>query len=125
MREQEKAASSGASGGGLQGVTEPGPLEQNPNLLELERQRSGEVQARTVDEAIAVLDSGKTPEDKHPEKRIKAAFAVYEEREMPRLKAENPTLRMSQLRQLLKKEWMKSPDNPMVQELARGGSGGT
>ena len=125
MREQEKAASSEASGGGLQGVTEPGPLEQNPNLLELERQRSGEVQARTVDEAIAVLDSGKTPEDKHPEKRIKAAFAVYEEREMPRLKAENPTLRMSQLRQLLKKEWMKSPDNPMVQELARGGSGGT
>ena len=125
MREMEKAASSEASGGGLQGVTEPGPLEQNPNLLELERQRSGEVQARTVDEAIAVLDSGKTPEDKHPEKRIKAAFAVYEEREMPRLKAENPTLRMSQLRQLLKKEWMKSPDNPMVQELARGGSGGT
>ncbi|CAF4437202.1 unnamed protein product, partial [Rotaria magnacalcarata] len=28
------------------------------------------------------------------------------------LKQEHPTLRMSQLKQLLKKEWMKSPDNP-------------
>lgn len=101
-------------------MSEPDPLEENPNLVELERQRSGEVQARTVDEAIAVLGgAGKTPEDKHPEKRMKAAYAAFEEREMPRLKSENPTLRMSQLRQLLKKEWMKSPDNPMAQGARR------
>ena len=81
------------------------------------------MQARTVEEAIAVLGgvTGKVSgEDKHPEKRMKAAFQVFEEREMLRLKAENPTLRMSQLRQLLKKEWMKSPENPMFQGGARG-----
>ena len=78
------------------------------------------MQARTVDEAIAVLggSGGAAKVDKHPERRIKAAFAAFEEREMPRLKAENPTLRMSQLRQVLKKEWMKSPDNPKIQGLA-------
>lgn len=123
-RELERQSSSASGSGAPQGVTEPEPLEQNPNLLELERQREGEVQARTVDEAIAVLGGGggvgKSPAEKHPERRMKAAFAAFEEREMPRLKAENPTLRMSQLRQLLKKEWMKSPDNPMVQGVGHG-----
>ena len=129
-RELEKQKASGTTavvggGGGEEGgegggLTEPQQLEQNPNLLELERQRSGEIQARTVDEAIVVLGGGggKGAGDRHPERRMKAAFAAFEEREMPRLKAENPTLRMSQLRQLLKKEWMKSPDNPLVQGLA-------
>ena len=118
-RELEKQSSDGT--GLPRGVTEPELLEQNPNLLELERQREGEVQARTVDEAIAVLGGvGKSPADKHPERRMKAAFTAFEEREMPRLKEENPTLRMSQLRQLLKKEWMKSPENPMVQGMAHG-----
>lgn len=77
------------------------------------------MQARTVDEAISVLGGGtQVSVDRHPERRMKAAFAAFEERELPRLKAENPNLRMSQLKQLLKKEWMKSPDNPMVQQLA-------
>ena len=94
------------------------PLEQNPNLLELERQRQGEVQARSIDEAIDVLGGGSTPIDRHPERRMKAAYTAFEERELPRLKAENPNLRLSQLKQLLRKEWMKSPENPMIQQLA-------
>ena len=119
-REHEKQSSGGATGTGPpKGVTEPPPLEQNPNLLELERQREGEVAARSVEEAISVLGgTAKTPVDKNPEKRMKAAFAAFEERELPRLKAENPNLRMSQLKQQLQKEWMKSSDNPMVQQLA-------
>ena len=76
---------------------------------------AGELEARTVDEAIAVLGVGKEPQDKHPERRMKVAYAAYEERELPRLKEENPNLRMSQLKQLLRKEWMKSPENPMNQ----------
>lgn len=43
---------------------------------------------------------------------MKAAYEAFENTNLPRLKQENPTLRMSQLKQLLKKEWMKSPDNP-------------
>ena len=55
--------------------------------------------------------------DKHPEKRMKAAFKAYEEVNLPRLKEEHPNLRLSQIKQILKKDWMKSPENPMVQRL--------
>lgn len=55
--------------------------------------------------------------DKHPEKRLKAAFSAFEEANMPRIKEENPTLRLSQLKQILRKEWMKSPENPLNQRL--------
>lgn len=55
--------------------------------------------------------------DKHPEKRMKAAFTAFEEANMPRIKEENPTLRLSQLKQILRKEWMKSPENPLNQRL--------
>lgn len=53
--------------------------------------------------------------DRHPERRMKAAFTAFEEVNLPRLKQENPNMRLSQLKQLLKKEWMKSPENPMNQ----------
>lgn len=53
--------------------------------------------------------------DRHPEKRVKAAYTLFEEQNLPILKAQNPNLRLSQLKQLLKKDWMKSPDNPLNQ----------
>ncbi len=56
--------------------------------------------------------------DKHPEKRVKAAYNAYEEQNLPRLKAENPNMRLSQLKQMLKKDWMKSPENPLNQRHA-------
>ena len=49
---------------------------------------------------------------------MKAAFTAFEEVNLPRLKRENPNLRLSQLKQMLKKEWTKSPDNPLNQRLA-------
>ena len=61
---------------------------------------------------------GEPAMEKHPEKRIKAAFATYEEKNLPILKAENPNMRLSQLKQMLKKDWMKSPENPMNQRFA-------
>ena len=89
-------------------------LEENPNqqvaaLMAAE----GAVEARSVEDAIAVLKVGEKPVDKHPEKRMKAAYNAFEERELPRLKQENPNMRLSQIKQILKKEWMKSPENPM------------
>ncbi|XP_063313393.1 coiled-coil domain-containing protein 124 [Pelobates fuscus] len=90
------------------------PLEENVNRRVLEE---GEVEARTVEDAIAVLSIGKDL-DRHPERRMKAAFTAYEEINLPRLKQENPNMRLSQLKQLLKKEWMKSPENPMNQRHA-------
>uniref|UniRef100_A0A452HD51 Coiled-coil domain-containing protein n=1 Tax=Gopherus agassizii TaxID=38772 RepID=A0A452HD51_9SAUR len=87
------------------------PLEENINRRVVEE---GTVEARTIEDAIAVL-SVADDLDRHPERRMKAAFATFEEINLPRLKQENPNMRLSQLKQLLKKEWMRSPDNPMNQ----------
>ncbi|KAE8294051.1 Coiled-coil domain-containing protein 124 [Larimichthys crocea] len=91
------------------------PLEENVNRIVPEE---GTVEARTIEDAIAMLSTGPEELDHHPERRMKAAFAAYEEANMPRLKQENPNMRLSQLKQQLKKEWMKSPENPLNQRFA-------
>jgi hypothetical protein len=80
-----------------------------------------EYSASGLDAAIQLLDLATTEItkesdriDRHPERRVKSAYAAFEEREMPRLKAENPGLRLSQLKQQIQKLWKKSPENPMV-----------
>ena len=107
-RQKLESCTAGAS-------TELLPLHENPNRLLQQRQLEGHHDASNIDEAIEVLTVSDKKVDIHPEKRIKAAYAAFEDRELPRLKSENPNLRLSQLKQLLKKEWMKSPDNPMNQ----------
>ncbi|KAJ8736663.1 hypothetical protein PYW08_007319 [Mythimna loreyi] len=88
-------------------VVEEPALVENLNRIQLE----GEV-AQTVDEAISILGD-KSDLDRHPEKRLKAAYTAFEETNLPILKAENPSLRLSQLKQMLRKEWLKSPQNPL------------
>lgn len=87
------------------------PLEENINRRVLEE---GSVEARTIEDAIAVLSVSSAAE-RHPERRLRAAFSAFEELQLPRLRQQNPNMRLSQLRQLLKKEWMKAPENPMNQ----------
>lgn len=62
----------------------------------------------------ATLSSGATlkMDDKHPERRMKAAYKRFEERELPLLKAEFPTLRRTQINEMLWRKWGKSPENP-------------
>ncbi|XP_012270130.1 coiled-coil domain-containing protein 124 [Orussus abietinus] len=88
------------------------PIEENLNRVILE----GET-AHGIDEALSVLSTKESEVDRHPEKRVKAAYTSFEERMMPIIKEQNPTLRLSQLKQLLRKEWMKSPENPLNQRL--------
>ena len=83
--------------------------EENVNRIEFE----GE-EARTIEEAICIL-SVSDALDRHPEKRMKASYKAFEEAHLPALKQENPTLKLSQLKQMLKKDWNKSPDNPLNQ----------
>ncbi|XP_017084706.1 coiled-coil domain-containing protein 124 [Drosophila eugracilis] len=71
--------------------------------------------ASNIDEALVVLSVKDNEDDKHPEKRMRAAYKTFEANNLPRIKAENPSLRMSQWKQLLMKEWNKSPDNPFNQ----------
>lgn len=91
------------------------PLEENVNRIIPDE---GTVEARTIEDAISALSTGPEEVDHHPERRMKAAFAAFEEVNMPRLKKENPNMRLSQLKQQLKKEWMKSPENPLNQRFA-------
>lgn len=112
QQEKKKRESEGAAAL-PRGVVVEQNLEQNPNHLLQDRLERGELDARTVEEAIDVLSVTQDKPDRHPERRLKAAYAAFEEREVPRLKAENPNMRQSQIKQLLRKEWMKSPENPM------------
>lgn len=91
------------------------PLEENINQLVANTLAAeGGIEARNVEEAISVL-SVSDKQDSHPERRLKAAYAQFEEERLPVLKAENPNMRLSQIKQLLRKEWLKSPDNPLNQ----------
>ena len=72
------------------------------------------MEARNVEDAISVLSIG-DKQELHPERRMKAAFAQFEEDRLPALKAENPNMRLSQIKQMIRREWLKSPDNPLNQ----------
>lgn len=85
------------------------PLEENLN-----RQMADVHIATTVDEALQVLNANETEEDRHPEKRMKAAYKAYEDAQLPIIKAENPTLKLSQLKQIIFKNWQKAPENPLL-----------
>ncbi|RZC33519.1 DUF1014 domain containing protein [Asbolus verrucosus] len=83
-------------------------LSRNMNRIPFE----GE-EARSVNEAISLLGGKSAQVDKHPEKRQKAAYSAYENRRLNELKTENPSLRLSQVKQMLFKEWQKAAENPM------------
>lgn len=91
------------------------PVEENINQLVANTLAAeGGIEARNVEDAISVL-SVSDKQESHPERRLKAAYAQFEEERLPVLKAENPNMRLSQIKQLLRKEWLKSPDNPLNQ----------
>ncbi|KCV71547.1 hypothetical protein H696_02486 [Fonticula alba] len=53
--------------------------------------------------------------DRHPERRVAAAYRAFEERELPALRKEFPSLRRTQLLQRCREMFDKSPENPMNQ----------
>jgi len=92
-------------------------IEENINrVIALERANLGTayIEARTVDDVIGHMGAIVSP-DKHPEKRVKATYAAYEEKNLPQFREENPTLKLSQLKELIWKQWQKSPENPINQ----------
>ncbi|KAL6761888.1 hypothetical protein V8C86DRAFT_2529547 [Haematococcus lacustris] len=79
----------------------------------INRALEGVVAARSVEGALAALTVQEPDGDKHPEKRMKAAWKAYEERQLPILKQDKPGLKMSQYKDMLWKSWQKAPDNPL------------
>ncbi|KAI3615874.1 hmg-box variant [Moniliophthora roreri] len=53
--------------------------------------------------------------ERHPERRFKAAFEAYSERELPQLRKDYPGLRLQQYKDLLYKQFQKSEENPFNQ----------
>jgi len=93
-------------------------LAENPNKKKAESLASGHVDASSLDEALDQLSTGSGEVDRNPEKRMKAAFEAFCERETPLMKKDNPFLRRSQLKEQLWKKWQKSPENPLNQAAA-------
>eukprot|EP00922_Rhytidocystis_sp_ex-Travisia-forbesii_P071396 GHVS01106554.1.p1 GENE.GHVS01106554.1~~GHVS01106554.1.p1 ORF type:complete len:232 (+),score=56.41 GHVS01106554.1:660-1355(+) len=98
------------------------PLMENPNQLlraqlkEAKQRGENLITASGLDDAVNALqidESSGAGVDRNPEKRMKAAYKTYEDEYMPQLKLENPTLKRSQLLDLLQKQWKKAPDNPL------------
>ncbi|KAL1114855.1 hypothetical protein AAG570_007679 [Ranatra chinensis] len=87
------------------------PLEENLNRAMFDTEV-----ATTVTEAISILRY-ENEVDKHPERRVKAAYAEFEDRLLLQFKSDNPTLRLSQVKQMIRKEWDKSPQNPLNQKI--------
>lgn len=85
------------------------PLTENLNRLQV-----GD-SASSVGEAIKLLAHNPAKQDKHPEKRLQAAYKAFEDRIMPQVKEENKNMRLSQWKQIIWKEWTKSPENPLNQ----------
>ncbi|KAL5494745.1 hypothetical protein ACEPAI_206 [Sanghuangporus weigelae] len=105
-----------AAGGGLGDVAEKGESREIESFA-----------ASNVDDAIAMLEVVNAKQDKasvgqaaaglekHPERRFKAAFEAYQERELPNLRKDHPGLRLNQYKELLFKQFQKSPENPFNQ----------
>uniref|UniRef100_A0A0G4G8L2 Coiled-coil domain-containing protein n=1 Tax=Chromera velia CCMP2878 TaxID=1169474 RepID=A0A0G4G8L2_9ALVE len=96
------------------------PLAPNPQqeaarmAKEAEDKGQSLVSASGIDGALSALSvDGGASDDRNPEKRMKAAWRAYEENNLPILKAENPSLKRSQLIEMLQKQWKKAPENPL------------
>ncbi|KAG8769113.1 hypothetical protein FRC12_005167 [Ceratobasidium sp. 428] len=113
-----------AAGGGLASVDTPEPAKQTEEELVESFAATG------IDDALDLLEVVNAKTDKasvgqqaagierHPERRFKAALEAFQQRELARIKEERPGLRLNQYKDLLYKEFQKSPDNPFNQTLA-------
>ena len=132
QREKERAAEKEDEDRRRQRLLEQPEPTENVNQAERKRReedeqrygKDGVVDARTLDEAVAglaIVVGGGVEDDRHPEKRMKAAFREYEEKQWEELKKDNPSLRHSQLKDLLFKQWQVSspPHSPAQSTCAR------
>ncbi|CAN6619350.1 hypothetical protein TRVA0_007S03136 [Trichomonascus vanleenenianus] len=76
--------------------------------------------ASGIDDALDALEitkGGKKASDieRHPERRFKAAYAAFEADRLPEIKEERPGMRLNQYKDLIRKEFERSPENPFNQ----------
>ncbi|KAJ7348897.1 DUF1014-domain-containing protein [Mycena albidolilacea] len=130
VKKTQKPAGPGAiaAGGGLGAVAvseapeDKGKAKEEPPNAEPES-----YSATGIDNALDLLEVVTAKMDKasvgqqaaglerHPERRFKAAFEAYQERELPIARKEHPGLRLQQYKDMLFKQFQKSPENPFNQ----------
>ncbi|KAF9533630.1 hypothetical protein CPB83DRAFT_890104 [Crepidotus variabilis] len=125
-----KPAGPGAIAAGGLGLTS----DLDPNAKDGEPKEVESYAATGIDNAIDLLEVVTAKMDKasvgqqaakieqHPERRFKVeppckivAFEAYQERELPNAKKDHPGLRLQQYKDLLYKQFQKSPENPFNQ----------
>ncbi|KAJ6500735.1 DUF1014-domain-containing protein [Mycena sanguinolenta] len=127
VKKAQKPAGPGAiaAGGGLAAVAAP-ETESGKGKSKAEGEPES-YSATGIDDALDLLEVVTAKLDKasvgqqaadieqHPERRFKAAFEAYQERELPVVRQEHPGLRLQQYKELLFKQFKKSPENPFNQ----------
>ncbi|KAL9714677.1 hypothetical protein Ac2012v2_001336 [Leucoagaricus gongylophorus] len=107
----------------------PGAIAAGGGLADSSNRHQGEQEsysATGIDSALELLDVVTAKMDKaslgqqaaglerHPEVRA-AVFEAYQERELSKIKQDHPGLRLAQYKELLYKQFQKSPENPFNQ----------
>mmetsp|Transcript_11321 Transcript_11321/g.18943 ORF Transcript_11321/g.18943 Transcript_11321/m.18943 type:complete len:217 (+) Transcript_11321:14-664(+) len=115
MREQDEKAKADAK---LKKQIEASGGNEYVGLIQENTNRDDGIDASGVDAAIGALDMASSSSPATPRGRVnlKAAYAAFEEREMPQIKQDHPGLKLSQYKELLWKAWQKSPENPQNAE---------
>ncbi|KAJ7184504.1 DUF1014-domain-containing protein [Mycena filopes] len=118
-----------AAGGGLAGPAPEADAAAGKGKAKEERvdEEPESFSATGIDNALDLLEVVTAKMDKasvgqqaagierHPERRFKAAFEAYQERELPIARKEHPGLRLQQYKDLLFKQFQKAPENPFNQ----------
>jgi hypothetical protein len=86
-------------------------------LTENTNRQIGEQWTKGLDAALEdlAIGDGLGGGDKHPEKRVKAAYKAYEESMLPVVRAEKPGMKLSQYKDIIFKSWKSAPENPLNQ----------
>ncbi len=121
LREDEKRRA--AKMKGVVVVDDSSMMTNNINHAIRDEKESGVAVAFGVDDTLEQLSGlvrgGESKTDRNPERRRKAAYKAYEERELARLRQEQPGLKRSQYKERIFNAWKKSPENPMNQQPQR------
>ncbi|KAJ7494416.1 DUF1014-domain-containing protein [Mycena galericulata] len=129
VKKTQKPAGPGAiaAGGGLAAAATPPAETKGKEKAERVDEEPESYTATGIDNALDLLDVVTAKMDKasvgqqaagierHPERRFKAAFEAYQERELPIARKEHPGLRLQQYKDMLFKQFQKSPENPFNQ----------
>ena len=102
------------------------PVEPNLNRLRQLQLEEGVHCATGLDSSLAAALAVASPAraadvDRNPQRRMKAAFAAYSEREMTRIRAERSALRRGQIQEMIFKSWQRAGENPMNAAAAAAG----